>query len=209
MEEGYRTVAAAAQDEFIERKSRFIGYIAPVHTEEDAVAFVDSIRARHRDATHNCYAYALREGQLRRFSDDGEPQGTAGKPILEVLQREELVDTAIVVTRYFGGILLGTGGLVRAYTQGAKAAVDAAQIRNMRPAVRLSIDTDYGFYGKLAYLLPQVGAVVEDTCFADRVKVCFLLQQKHLSSLEKQLREMSGGMAVPVVVEKLWAHFTE
>ena len=108
--DGYRTIEAPARDEFIERRSRFIGHIAPVATDEEAVAFVNAIREQHREATHNVYAYVLRQDQLTRFSDDGEPQGTAGKPVLEVVLREGLVDVAVVVTRYFGGSLLGAGG---------------------------------------------------------------------------------------------------
>ena len=111
--DGYRTIEAPARDEFIERRSRFIGHIAPVATDEEAVAFVNAIREQHREATHNVYAYVLRQDQLTRFSDDGEPQGTAGKPVLEVVLREGLVDVAVVVTRYFGGILLGAGAGLR------------------------------------------------------------------------------------------------
>ena len=112
MPPSYRTIAAPAEDEFIEKKSRFIGYIAPVTTEQEAAAFIESVRTRHREARHNCYAYRLRQNNLARFSDDGEPSGTAGRPILEVLQREDLTDVCVVVTRYFGGIKLGAGGLV-------------------------------------------------------------------------------------------------
>ena len=137
MPPSYRTIAAPAEDEFIEKKSRFIGYIAPVTTEQEAAAFIESVRARHREARHNCYAYRLRQNNLARFSDDGEPSGTAGRPILEVLQREDLTDVCVVVTRYFGGILLGTGGLARAYTQGCKIAVAAAGVLCMYPAVNV------------------------------------------------------------------------
>ena len=152
MPPSYRTIAAPAEDEFIEKKSRFIGYIAPVTTEQEAAAFIESVRARHREARHNCYAYRLRQNNLARFSDDGEPSGTAGRPILEVLQREDLTDVCVVVTRYFGGILLGTGGLARAYTQGCKIAVAAAGVLCMYPAVECTLSADYGFYGKLQNL---------------------------------------------------------
>ena len=121
----YRTIRAAASAEFVEKRSRFIGYISPVTTQEDAAAFIDSIRSKHWDATHNVPAYIIREGNICRFSDDGEPQGTAGMPALNVLQKEGLTDCVLVVTRYFGGILLGGGGLVRAYSHAAKIAVDA------------------------------------------------------------------------------------
>ena len=140
----YRTVAAPAQDEFTEKKSRFIGFIAPVTTEQEAAEFVEEIRARHREARHHCYAYLLRQGNLSRFSDDGEPSGTAGRPILEVLQREELTDVCVVVVRYFGGILLGTGGLARAYPQVCNLAVAAAEILSPHPTLDSPRPADAG-----------------------------------------------------------------
>ena len=128
MTDAYRTVRHRASAEFIERKSRFIGHICPVQTQEEAVAFIQEQKSKYWDATHNVYAYVLREGQTRRYSDDGEPQGTAGIPVLDVLLKEELTDCVVVATRYFGGILLGTGGLVRAYGHTSKIAVDAGGI---------------------------------------------------------------------------------
>ena len=142
----YRTILNEASDEFIERKSRFIGYIKPVTTQEDAVSFINEIKSKHWDATHNVYAYILRDGQIRRYSDDGEPQGTAGIPVLDVLQKEGLTDCVVVVTRYFGGILLGGGGLVRAYSHAAKLAVDAAGVIKMSMCVRAECECDYGYY---------------------------------------------------------------
>ena len=146
----YKTIARRCEARFIEKKSEFIGYLCPVQTEEQAVAFIEEIRAMHRKATHNCYAYILRENNAARHSDDGEPGGTAGVPIYEVLRKEGLTDVCCVVTRYFGGVLLGAGGLVRAYTKGAKDAVDAAQIKCMAEAVKLAVTVDYGLYGRLA-----------------------------------------------------------
>ena len=143
----YKTIARRCEARFIEKKSEFIGYLCPVQTEEQAVAFIEEIRAMHRKATHNCYAYILRENNAARHSDDGEPGGTAGVPIYEVLRKEGLTDVCCVVTRYFGGVLLGAGGLVRAYTKGAKDAVDAAQIKCMAEAVKLAVTVDYGLYG--------------------------------------------------------------
>lgn len=209
MGEGYRTVLAPAQDEFLERKSRFIGQIAPVQTEEEAAAFVNGVRERHREATHNVYAYVLRDNRLTRFSDDGEPQGTAGKPVLEVILREGLVDVAVVVTRYFGGILLGAGGLVRAYAQGAKTAVDAAKIQNMRPAAVLELDMGYDFYGKATYLLPQHGVQVLDSVFAEGVRLRLLCEKARLDALTRDLTELSSGTVSPLVVEEKFAHFPE
>ena len=135
----YKTVREFAFDEFVEKKSRFIGHIAPVSTEEEAIAFINEMRAKYRDATHNVYAYSLRENQIKRASDDGEPQGTGGVPVLNVLNGNGLVDVCCVVTRYFGGTLLGVGGLVRAYAEGAKIAVAAADIKIMAESADLSV----------------------------------------------------------------------
>ncbi len=123
----YITIKEFATDDFVEKKSRFIGYIMPVKTEQEATDFITKISKKHHDATHNVYAYILRDGQVKRYSDNGEPQGTAGIPVLDVLQKEGLVDICIVVTRYFGGVMLGAGGLVRAYSHCASIAVRAAQ----------------------------------------------------------------------------------
>ncbi|MCI8816447.1 MAG: YigZ family protein [Angelakisella sp.] len=207
--DGYRTIEAPARDEFIERRSRFIGHIAPVATDEEAVAFVNAIREQHREATHNVYAYVLRQDQLTRFSDDGEPQGTAGKPVLEVVLREGLVDVAVVVTRYFGGILLGAGGLVRAYAQGAKTAIDAARVLNMQPAALVELDMGYDFYGKATYILPQYEVQVTDSRFEEGVRLQLLCKTSRLTALTHQLRELSSGTVAPVILDERFAHFPE
>ena len=207
--DGYRTIEAPARDEFTERRSRFIGHIAPVATDEEAVAFVNAIREQHREATHNVYAYVLRQDQLTRFSDDGEPQGTAGKPVLEVVLREGLVDVAVVVTRYFGGILLGAGGLVRAYAQGAKTAIDAARVLNMQPAALVELDMGYDFYGKATYILPQYEVQVTDSRFEEGVRLQLLCKTSRLTALTHQLRELSSGTVAPVILDERFAHFPE
>jgi len=189
----YLTVRAYASDEFCERKSRFIGHIAPVRTEEEAQAFIAQIAKEHREASHNVFAYLLREGGLSRCSDNGEPQGTAGVPVLEVLRREGLTDVCAVVTRYFGGILLGTGGLTRAYSHGAKLAVDAADILCMTPCVEAEVSCDYAFYGKLAYLLPEYGAKTEGSDFGERVTLRLLLREDRFEAMQKALTELSAG----------------
>ena len=149
----YKTILNEASDEFIERKSRFIGYIKPVTTQEDAVSFINSIKSKHWDATHNVYAYVLREGQVRRYSDDGEPQGTAGVPILEVLKAKKLYETAVAVVRYFGGIKLGAGGLVRAYSSSAAENLDGADIRVLEMCAERTIEVDYtGIDGVQKYI---------------------------------------------------------
>lgn len=207
--EGYRTVGAYARAEFVERKSRFIGHIAPACTEAEALAFVERISREHRDATHNVYAYILREPEpgirgLERFSDNGEPQGTAGVPVLGVLQKEGLTDVCVVVTRYFGGILLGGGGLVRAYSHGAKIAVDAAQVRHMCPCVRLLVPCDYSFYGKLTYLLPDFRARILSSDFGAEVCLELLLRADRLEAFSKALTEASNGQVSAETVEELW-----
>lgn len=209
MAEGYRTIAAAARDEFIEKKSRFIGHIAPVRTEEEAVEFINTIRAQNREATHNVYAYVLRENQLSRFSDDGEPQGTAGRPVLEVIQREGLTDVAVVVTRYFGGILLGAGGLVRAYAQGAKTAIDAAKVQNMHPAAVIELDMGYDLYGKVTYILPKHQVQTLDSDFGEGVRLRLLCKKERLPALTQELTELSAGTVSPFLVEENYADFPE
>lgn len=189
----YRTILNESSDEFIERKSRFIGYIKPVTTQEEAVSFINEIKSKHWDATHNVYAYVLREGQVRRYSDDGEPQGTAGIPVLDVLLKENVTDCVVVATRYFGGTLLGAGGLVRAYSHTAKIAVDAGKVITMKLCKVLKVTCDYNFYGRLNSLIPEMGGVIDDTEFADNVTVTFKLPVGDVSGFEAKLVDMSFG----------------
>ena len=147
----YLTIEKATKTEYVVKHSRFITTIAPVQTNEEAVAFVASVRSEYSDATHNVYAYVLREGQMKRYSDDGEPQGTAGMPVLDVLLKSGVTDCAVVVTRYFGGTLLGAGGLVRAYSKSAKMGVDAGIISVMTDCAICKITVSYDLYGKLSF----------------------------------------------------------
>lgn len=202
---GYRTIAAPAEAEFVEKKSRFIGQIAPVQTEEEALAFIAEISKKHHSAAHNVYAYILREGNLSRFTDNGEPQGTAGIPTLDVLQKEGLTDVCVVVTRYFGGTLLGTGGLVRAYSHGTKIAVDAARILNMAPCVRVGVDCEYSFYGKLSYFLPDWKAQVESSDFGASVHLELLLREDRLEGFSKGLTELSNGQVCAAELGRFYA----
>ncbi len=194
----YKTVLAQANDEFVEKRSRFIGYCKPVATEEDALAFINEIKTKHWDARHNVYAYCLREGQIKRYSDDGEPQGTAGMPTLDVLLKNQLTDVAVVVTRYFGGVLLGTGGLVRAYSHSAKLAVEAAGIVKMEECLVCTVKCDYNRYGKVSALIPQCGGVVDDSAFAANVEISFHINQQGFNSLSKQLADATCGDVMPV-----------
>lgn len=189
----YKTVARATQGEFIEKRSRFIGHIKPVETQEQATEFIAAIKTKHWDATHNVSAYVLRDGGVQRYSDDGEPQGTAGIPTLDVLLKEELTDCAVVVTRYFGGTKLGAGGLVRAYTRAAKIAVDAGKIITMTLFIKLKVECDYSFYGKLAALVPESDGVLEDTKFADDVTVLLRVPAAGLELFNANLADLSLG----------------
>ena len=191
----YRTIRAAASAEFVEKRSRFIGYISPVTTQQDAIAFIDSIKSKHWDATHN----------ICRFSDDGEPQGTAGMPALNVLQKEELTDCVLVVTRYFGGILLGGGELVRAYSHAAKIAVDAGGIVTRAECSIVKIRCDYTFYGRLASLIPEQGGIVEDTAFEDAVTVKMRIPQELEPAFEARLVDLSNGTCRGEIIDTVFA----
>lgn len=191
----YYTVSEAAEASFIEKRSEFIGYIAPVKTDEKAVNFINTIKAKHRKAKHNVYAYILRKDNISRYSDDGEPQGTAGVPVLDVLQKRGLTDVCVVVTRYFGGILLGGGGLVRAYSHAASLACDAAHTMDMCLCHRLKICTDYGMYGKLTYILPNFETITVNSDFADSVTLELLVLSKKLSALISEITEITNGSA--------------
>ena len=193
----YITIEGEARAEFVERKSKFIGYCRHVETETEALAFVEQLKKQNWDATHNVFAYSLREGQLKRCSDDGEPQGTAGVPVLDVLQKSGVVDVCMVVTRYFGGILLGAGGLVRAYSHGASIALEAAKKLHMTPCTRLSLDMDYGWYGKVSYILPQYNILVEESSFTDRVSMTLLIKSSRKEKFQADLVELTNGYVVP------------
>lgn len=193
IKDAYLTLGRVAEDEYIVKRSRFIGYARPVKTQDEATAFIDEIRTRHWDATHNVYAYILRENQIKRYSDDGEPQGTAGVPVLDVLQKENLTDCAVVVTRYFGGTMLGAGGLVRAYSHSAKIAVVAAGIIKMELCSILELECDYSFYGKFNSLAADFNSVILDTAFGETVKISFSLPKLRLGSFQARLTDLSGG----------------
>ena len=189
----YKTVRAPAQDSIVIEKSEFIAKIAPVASAEEAAEFIDSVRAEHRRARHNCYAYTLRDGFETRFSDDGEPQGTAGPPILDVIQKNGLVDVCVIVTRYFGGILLGKGGLTRAYSSAASKAVAAAQIRLMCEARDLCLTLDYTLYDRVLRLLPEFEIKTLSQDFADKVRLTLLCRNELCGSFAEKLTDISNG----------------
>lgn len=180
------------EEEFIEKKSRFIGRIWPVDTEEQALERIQQMRKRHYDATHNCWAYIIKDGPVR-FSDDGEPGGTAGMPILQVLQREGLYNVVCVVTRYFGGILLGAGGLVRAYTRGAKIAVDAAGKSMKRVWTVLYVPCPYPYYERVKLEVGNFGGIVRQTDFGAEVELELLFPENRSSAFLEKLTDMTSG----------------
>ena len=196
---GYKTINGSSEASFIEKKSEFIGYLRHTATEQEALDFIAEIRARHRKATHNCYAYILRDNNISRHSDDGEPGGTAGVPIYEVLRKEGLTDVTCVVTRYFGGILLGAGGLVRAYTEGAKLAVDEAEIKDMETADRLILTLAYTLYGKIGRILTEFDVRTESEDFGADVKITLYIREKDTEEFTEKLIDLCNGS---IIVEK-------
>ena len=188
----YTTIKAFAEDEFIEQKSRFIGYIAPADSEQAAMEFINSIKTRHKDATHNVFAYALKNG-ARRCSDDGEPSGTAGAPVLDVILKEGLTDVAVVVTRYFGGILLGAGGLVRAYSHGVKLAVNAAERAEMTECTILHLTMAYNWYAQVQRVLPRYNAQLQTSDFTAEVSLTVLIRAERAQPFIKELTELSAA----------------
>lgn len=206
MANDYKTVLSEASSEFVEKRSRFIGYCKPISSEQEAVDFINKKRGEHWNATHNVYAYSLREGNIKRYSDDGEPSGTAGMPVLDVIVKNEIFDVCVVVTRYFGGVLLGTGGLVRAYSQGAKAALDAAQIVMMQNCYICSARCTYNQYGKVSALIMSIGAEIDDTIYETDVRIKFHIKPDILPQLNKQLADAtSGGVQAVSENEKYFA----
>ena len=203
----YKTVRREASDEFTEQRSRFIGFAKPVKTEEEAVAFINSKKKEYHDARHNVYAYSLRENNLKRYSDDGEPHGTAGVPVLDVIVKSGVTDVVVVVTRYFGGILLGAGGLVRAYTNGAKIALASAGIVTMEQSVFMKIATDYSRYGKISSLISENGAVLDDTIFEDNVSLCFHIKKDSSYAFQKKLADATAGQLFAETVKEGYAEY--
>lgn len=193
MAKDYKTVLENASDEFVEKRSRFIGYCKPVKTEQEAIDFINEKRSEYWNATHNVYAYSLREGNIKRYSDDGEPSGTAGMPVLDVIVKNEIFDVVVVVTRYFGGVLLGTGGLVRAYSHGSKIAVEAAKPVIMQNCLVCEARCAYNQYGKVSSLIIGVGAAVDDTVYESDVLVKFHIKPDLLGTLNKKLADATSG----------------
>jgi len=205
----YDTVYTGGSDEIVEKKSRFIAQVFPVKTEEEVAQILEATRKKYWDARHNCYAFVLgADGGISRCSDDGEPAGTAGRPILEVLTKRALKDVLVIVTRYFGGILLGTGGLVRAYSQAAQAGLLASCIITKQAGYRMTVDTDYNGIGKLQYVAAQLETTVLDTLYTDKVQMILLVPCDLTEKVKKEVTEATSGQAV-ITWEKDEIYFAE
>lgn len=193
--EDYFTLQKQGQVEFTEKKSRFIGYAAPVSEEKEAIAFIGEIRARHREARHNVYAYLINSGGMvnQRYSDDGEPQGTGGYPVLEVIQKRGLVNCCIVVTRYFGGVLLGASGLVRAYSRGASAAVEAAGVLQVVKCVSVQMALSYSQYDRISAYMAERGFALENSVFTEQVALAYAVPAVQAEAVVEQLTELTSG----------------
>ncbi len=190
--EEYLVPTGYGEDEFVEKKSRFIGRVWCVETEEEALEKIQEMKKQYYDATHNCWAYVIKDGAMR-FSDDGEPGGTAGNPMMQVLQREQLYNVVCVVTRYFGGILLGAGGLVRAYTKGAKVAIDAAGKSMKRVWSVLYIPCPYTFYERVKLEVAAFDGIIRDTQFGAEVELEILVAEAKAQAFLDRLTDMTSG----------------
>lgn len=200
----YCTIKYKAKVCFVEKKSEFIGYAAPVTDEKSALTFLENIRSLHRRANHNVFAYSIRKNNIVRYSDDREPQGTAGLPVLNFLKKNEITDVIVVITRYFGGTLLGTGGLVRAYTQTTKLTIEKAQKITIRYFTNVHIKCAYEHYGKISNILSGENAVIDNEDFSDSVNIkCHILDNNYESICEK-INEITGGK---VLIEKISTNF--
>lgn len=189
----YQTIASPATGTYTEKKSEFIAQLTPVATIQEAQDFIESVRKKHYKARHNVYAYQIRDPETSKYSDDGEPQGTAGLPIMDVLQKQNLTNICCVVTRYFGGVLLGANGLVRAYTHSIVAALEQAQILIMCPCYPVSIYMDYTQYGKILHNLSQDQLVIKNTIFTDQVEIQIYVKTEAWPTLQHNLIEWTGN----------------
>ncbi|MDU4934938.1 MAG: YigZ family protein [Peptostreptococcaceae bacterium] len=201
----YKTLHDFGSDEIIIEKSTFIGYAKPIKTEEEAVEFVNEIKKKHKDATHNVWAYTVGPTMnIQRYSDDGEPQGTAGIPTLEVIKKEDLRDVVVVVTRYFGGIKLGAGGLVRAYTKGAKVGLEAAKIIEKVMYKEVKIKIDYNQLGKVQNEIMNLGYFIKDTIYEDNVEIIVYSKLEDVETLTSRMIDITSATAGIVLGDEFY-----
>lgn len=204
MPDVYKTVYEGGQGEIEEKKSRFIATVMPVHSEEEASAFIASVKKKYWDARHNCSAFIIgANSEIMRSSDDGEPSGTAGKPILEVLLGAKLTDVAVVVTRYFGGTLLGTGGLIRAYTQAAQKGLECSIVIEKRKGLKISLLMDYTLEGKVRYFISENGLSLQEPVYSDKVELFTVIDADAYEIVEKKLTELTNGQIVVSKAQKV------
>ena len=201
MKESYIVPFGQGEAEYVEKRSRFIGHVWPVGSEEEARRRIEETRKRHYDARHNCWCYVIREGNILRYGDDGEPQGTAGQPMLNVFLREEVTNVCCVVTRYFGGILLGAGGLTRAYGGTAKLALNAAGVSRMRLWASVAVPCTYPLYERMKLLLEGIGGVIEDTEYGADILLTVVIPAALQGELWRQVADLSAGTLEPLLVE--------
>jgi len=201
----YKTLHSFGSDEYIVEKSTFIGYAKPIKSEEEAVEFINEIKKKHKDATHNVWAYTVGETMnIQRYSDDGEPQGTAGIPTLEVIKKEDLRDVAVVVTRYFGGTKLGAGGLVRAYTKGAKLGLEAGKIIYKVMYQEVKVKIDYTQLGKVQNELMNLGYFIKDTVYEDNVEIVVYSRLEDVEKLSEKMIDITSGTGKIVLGEEFY-----
>lgn len=201
----YKITYEGGEDEIIEKKSRFIATVVPAESEEEALAFIETMRKKYWNATHNCFAYVIgANNELQRCSDDGEPNGTAGKPMLDVLLGEGIHNTVVVVTRYFGGTLLGTGGLVRAYSSATQAGLSASKIITKIKGFKLTVKTDYNGLGKIQYILGQRGIKILNSTYTDTVQLEILLPGAEVPLIKNEITEATNGRAIQQTDKECW-----
>ncbi len=201
----YKTLHEFGMDEIIIEKSKFIGYAKPIKTEEEAIEFINEIKKKHKDATHNVWAYTLGKSMnIQRYSDDGEPQGTAGIPTLEVIKKEDLRDVVVVVTRYFGGVKLGAGGLVRAYTKGAKVGIDAGKVVSKVLYKDVRIKIDYNQLGKVQNEIMNMNYFIKDTIYEDNVVLVIYSRENEVSDLISKITDITSATADISILDEFY-----
>lgn len=206
----YKTLLTRASDEFIINKSRFIGYGAPAASEEEALGFLADVRSAHKDASHHCYAYIIGANMgVMRYSDDGEPGGTAGMPIIEVMKARQVTNACVVVVRYFGGVLLGAGGLTRAYSQGAVTAINAAGVGEVSPTRRYLMEVPYPMLGRVEYLLKSLPVIVEDKQFSDAIVMTLIVRARDDEAFLSAVTSGTDGRIEPIFMEEMYKAWTE
>ena len=188
----YYVPAGRGESEYVEKRSSFLGYVMPVKTEDEAREFIEEIKKEHYGARHNCWCYSIKDGP-ERYSDDGEPQGTAGIPMLEVFRREGITDFVCVVTRYFGGVLLGTGGLLRAYTKAAKDALEEAGIAEVRSWTECALPCEYAHFERYKKAAADVSAIITDTVYAERITLQLMLPSEYIEDFANEISDICLG----------------